>query len=86
MKKCSRDLLSLETNKDKFYGEFYGVQNKLQEEMKLLKAQSTELEMKAKRNHALLIAICVNEYERIVEMNEKCAKLEIVTKKIRKNQ
>jgi len=82
--KCSRDLQSLETNKDKFYGEFYGVQNKLQEEMKLLKAQSTELEMKAKRNHALLIAICVNEYERIVEMNEKCAKLEIVTKKLEK--
>jgi large subunit ribosomal protein L40e len=82
--KCSRDLQSLETNKDKFYGEFYEVQNKLQEEMKLLKAQSTELEMKAKRNHALLIAICVNEYERIVEMNEKCAKLEVITKKLEK--
>jgi len=82
--KCSNDLKLLESNKDKFYGEFYGEQNEFLDELKVLKTQRTELEMKAKRNHALLIAICVNEYERVVEMNEKCAKIDIVTKKLEK--
>jgi len=79
--KCANDLKLLEGNKDKFYNGFYEEQKKFLEEMKVLKTQRTELEMKAKRNHALLIAICVNEYERVVEMNDKCTKIDIITKK-----
>jgi large subunit ribosomal protein L40e len=82
--KCSHDLQVLQNNKDKFYSEFYDLRGKLQDESKSLKGQIGELEMKAKRNHALLIAICINEYERVVEMNEKCSKVEILNKKIEK--